>query len=362
MGPLTSLDALQVYKGKKVFITGHTGFKGSWMTSLLVRLGADVTGYALPPATSKNHFDLLGLQDQITHIEGDIRDAAKLAEALASDEFDIAFHLAAQALVRRSYQDPVETYETNVMGSVNLLEAVRQNESIRTLIYVTSDKCYENNEWIWGYRETDPMGGHDPYSSSKAAAELIFSTYQRSFFHDRPNFGAATVRAGNVIGGGDWAQDRIIPDCVRAIEARKVIELRNPSATRPWQHVLEPISGYLLLGGNMYSAPETYRGAWNFGPSSSESLTVGEVAHKMVEIFEQGSVSAPEAVVHQHEAQLLQLNCDKAHQLLKWQPRWGAMRTLTETAGWYKDVGRGMLARDVTRNQLEAFFTELAKL
>ncbi len=362
MGPLSTLDALRVYKGKKVFVTGHTGFKGSWMTSLLLRLGAEVTGYALAPATKKNHFEMLGLEDQITHIEGDIRDAAKLSEALASDSFDIVFHLAAQALVRQSYQDPIETYETNVMGSVNLLEAVRNTPSIGTLIYVTSDKCYENNEWIWGYRENDAMGGHDPYSSSKAAAELVFSTYQRSFFLERSNFGAASVRAGNVVGGGDWAQDRIIPDCIRAIEAGTPIELRNPSATRPWQHVLEPICGYLVLGGNLHQSPDMYRGVWNFGPSSSESLNVGEVAQKIVDIFGQGSVNVPETLVHQHEAQLLQLNCDKAHQLLKWQPRWGALRTLEETAQWYKSVGQGQLPRDVTQSQIEAFFPELQLL
>lgn len=360
--PLSSIEALKTYRGRKVFVTGHTGFKGSWLTSVLLRLGAQVTGYSLPSTGEKSHFEELGLSDRISHVEGDLNDADHLNSEIQKQEPDFLFHLAAQALVKLSYADPVDTYRTNVMGSVNVLEAVRNTPSVRSLVFVTSDKCYENKEWIWGYREDDPMGGYDPYSSSKAAAELIFSSYSRSYYQERTAFGAASVRAGNVIGGGDWAKDRIIPDCVRAIEADVPIELRSPTATRPWQHVLEPVAGYLLLGGNLLAAPKQFSGPWNFGPSSAEVRTVKTVAETMVSIFGRGSVSVPESVSHQHEAQLLQLNCDKAHQLLNWRPRWDADETLLQTAQWYKSVGEGAGPSEVTESQLDAFFPELAKL
>lgn len=350
---------LGAFAGARVFVTGHTGFKGTWLTLLLGELGAKVMGYALPPEQSGSHFELLGLARSMHHIEGDIRDARKLAATLHEFQPEFVFHLAAQALVRRSYAEPQATFDVNVMGSVNLLEAVRQCSSVRALVYITSDKCYENLEWVWGYRENDRLGGHDPYSASKAAAELAFSAYARSFLAGMTSLGAATARAGNVIGGGDWAADRIIPDCIRAIRDGLPIRLRSPAATRPWQHVLEPISGYLLLAARLREAPARYAGSWNFGPPSTEVRTVREVAERIVERFGRGRVEVAEAAA-QHEAQLLQLNCDKASQLLGWRPRWNVENTLVATADWYKMVIGGDEAREVSRSQLHDYFPELA--
>jgi CDP-glucose 4,6-dehydratase len=359
MGQMVTTDYLPTFKGRRVFITGHTGFKGAWLAFLLKEVGAEVLGYALPPVGEKNHFELLGLAQMIGHVEADIRDAEKLTAAMSEFQPEFVFHLAAQALVRHSYSDPKTTFETNVMGSVNLLEAVRKCESVRSLVYITSDKCYENLEWLWGYRENDRLGGHDPYSASKASAEIVFSAYARSFFFDRPELGAASARAGNVIGGGDWAVDRIIPDCIRAIESEKPIHLRSPLATRPWQHVLEPISGYLLLAACLRKEPSAYAGSWNFGPSSKEVRTVLEVAEHLVARFERGSITSEASVDKHHEAQLLQLNCDRAHQVLRWYPRWDFERTLNVTADWYKQVHAGAEAQDVTRQQLYDYFREI---
>ncbi len=347
------------FHNKKVFITGHTGFKGSWLAFLLNEMGANVMGFALPPATAVNHFDLLGLDKKIKHIVGDIRDASLLANTLNEFQPDFVFHLAAQALVRQSYEDPVATFSTNVMGSVNLLDALRHCESVRSLVYITSDKCYENVEWIWGYRENDELGGRDPYSASKAAAEIVFSSYARSFFKHHPSLGAATTRAGNVIGGGDWAADRIIPDCIRAIETGEPIRLRNPGATRPWQHVLEPIAGYLILATRLYEEPHHWGGSWNFGPSTHEIRTVQNVAEVIISHLGKGHIEIVESKTQLHEARLLQLNCDKAHQLLGWYPRWNAEQTLEATALWYKIIMNGGSAEKITRAQIHAFFPEL---
>lgn len=346
------------FHNKKVFITGHTGFKGSWLAFLLNGMGADVMGFALPPATAINHFDLLGLDKKIKHVEGDIRDATLLARTLNEFQPDFVFHLAAQALVRPSYNNPAETFSTNVQGSVNLLDAVRQCQSVRSLVYITSDKCYENVEWIWGYRENDQLGGRDPYSASKAAAEIAFSSYSRSFFDHRPLLGAATTRAGNVIGGGDWAVDRIIPDCIRAIEAGEPIRLRNPESTRPWQHVLEPLIGYLLLAAHLFEEPKRYSGSWNFGPSTNEVRTVQNVAEVIIGHLGKGRIEIVEAQTQVHEARLLQLNCDKAHQLLGWYPRWSVEKTLEATALWYKAIINGESAEEITLAQIQAFFRE----
>ncbi|HSM98265.1 MAG TPA: CDP-glucose 4,6-dehydratase, partial [Gallionella sp.] len=251
MDQMVSRNLAESFRGKRVLVTGHTGFKGSWLALWLHQMGAHVLGYALPPERDDDHFNLLGLVRQIDHVVGDIRDHAAVRQAFERFQPEIVFHLAAQPLVRYSYAEPKLTFDTNVAGSVNILEAVRTTQSIKALVYVTSDKCYRNNEWIWGYRENDELGGHDPYSASKAAAELVFSSYQDSFFHARAGFGAATVRAGNVIGGGDWALDRIVPDAIRALRADKPVMLRNPNSTRPWQHVLEPLSGYLMIAANL---------------------------------------------------------------------------------------------------------------
>jgi len=349
----------QFFTKKKVLITGHTGFKGSWLAFLLNELGAVVMGVALPPATLDNHFDLLGLEQKIKHVVGDIRDASFLASTMNEFKPEFVFHLAAQALVRPSYDDPATTFSTNVIGSVNLLDAVRQCKSVRSLVYITSDKCYENVEWIWGYRENDQLGGRDPYSASKAAAEIVFSSYARSFFKQRPLLGSATTRAGNVIGGGDWAVDRIIPDCIRAIEVGDPIRLRNPSATRPWQHVLEPLSGYLLLAARLYEEPQSWGGSWNFGPFNHEVRTVQNVAELIISHLGKGSIEIIKSETQVHEAHLLQLNCDKAHQLLGWYPRWHVDKTLEATALWYKTIMNGGNAEQITRAQIHSFFPEL---
>lgn len=352
-------NALAMYAGKKVFVTGHTGFKGTWLTYLLNKLGADVTGFALPPEPGPSHFEMLNLRSKIRHIEGDIRDGGALSAALTEAKPEFVFHLAAQALVKRSYSDPVSTFDTNVMGSVNLLDAVRQCDSVRSLVYITSDKCYENVEWVWGYRENDALGGHDPYSASKAAAEIVFSAYVRSFLASRADLGAATTRAGNVIGGGDWAADRIVPDCIRAIENGAAIQLRNPNATRPWQHVLEPLSGYLLLGAKLFENPSQFAGSWNFGPSTTEVRTVHDVAKSIVQHLGRGRIEIIGSQAILHEARLLQLNCDKAHQLLGWHPRWNVEKTLATTAQWYKTILDGGNAETITNAQIKDYFPEL---
>ena len=352
-------DVLKSFSGKRVFVTGHTGFKGTWLTFLLRELGATVMGFALPPEPGPSHFKMLDLQASINHVVGDIRDASSLQEAMQAFQPEYVFHLAAQALVKKSYNDPVSTFSVNVMGSTHLLDAVRQCDSIRSLVYITSDKCYENVEWLWGYRENDQLGGHDPYSASKAAAEIIFSAYARSFFSSRPELGAATTRAGNVIGGGDWAADRIIPDCIRAVEKDLPIMLRNPQSTRPWQHVLEPLSGYLLLAAQLRQHPKEYAGSWNFGPSTSEVRTVQEVASSIIKHLGRGCIEIIENQQHQHEARLLQLNCDKAHQILGWSPRWDVDKTLFATVQWYKTIMEGGDAETITRTQLQDYFPEL---
>ncbi len=359
MGKMVETEYLKVFSGKRVMLTGHTGFKGTWLAFLLKELGAEVLGYALPPAADKNHFDLLDMKNQIHHVEADIRDEKKLIDTMLNFKPDFVFHLAAQALVWQSYSEPKMTFETNVIGSVNLLEAVRKCDSVRSLVYITSDKCYENVEWIWGYRENDRLGGRDPYSASKAAAEMAFSSYELSFFHERPDLGAASTRAGNVVGGGDWSENRIIPDCIRACEADNPIFIRNPGATRPWQHVLEPLSGYLMLAARLYDEPKAYSGAWNFGPPSSQVRTVLDVATHIVNRLEKGSISSDKNAKKFHEAQLLQLNCDKAHQCLGWYPKWDVEYTLNMTADWYKEINLGKDAKDVTRDQLFEYFPEL---
>lgn len=359
MDSMNMHDVLGSFSGKRVFVTGHTGFKGTWLTFCLKELGANVMGFALPPEPGQSHFELLDMASRMRHVLGDIRDASALNGALQAFQPEYIFHLAAQALVRKSYDDPVITFESNIMGSVHVLDAVRRCDSVRSLVYITSDKCYENLEWVWGYRESDRLGGHDPYSASKAAAEIVFSAYARSYFASRSNLGAATTRAGNVIGGGDWALDRIIPDCIRAVQRGDPIRLRNPQATRPWQHVLEPLSGYLLLAARLREQPEKYAGSWNFGPSISEVRTVEEVASSIIHYLGRGHIEIANSQQHPHEARLLQLNCDKAYQLLGWKPRWSVDKTLAMTVQWYKAILEGADAELITRTQLHDYFPEL---
>ena len=324
------------FKRKRILITGDTGFKGSWLALWLSSLGAEVYGYALPAEGENSHFALLNLKNEITHIDGNILDPKMLNKAFSDIQPEIVFHLAAQALVRLSYDEPKLTFETNVTGSVNVLEAIRKTNSVKSLIYVTSDKCYKNKEWVWGYRENDALGGHDPYSASKAAAEIVFSSYRDSFFLKNNTIGVASVRAGNVIGGGDWALDRIIPDCIRSVSNNKEIEIRNPYATRPWQHVLEPLSGYMLLAQRLFEDPTQFSGSWNFGPTIESIKTVKELTEKTIEILGKGSVCIVETDKHKHEAGLLHLNCDKANHLLGWNPVWNFEQTVNTTVEWYK--------------------------
>lgn len=350
---------LKSYSGKRVLVTGHTGFKGAWLVQILSILGADVAGYALPPDTAHSHFKSLAIQERITNVFGDIRDLEKLQQVFDDFKPEVVFHLAAQALVKESYSNPISTYQTNVIGSANVLEAVRQTSSVQSLVYVTSDKCYENFEWEWGYRENDSLGGRDPYSASKAAAELIFSSYSQSYFKNRSTLGAASVRAGNVIGGGDWSLNRIIPDCIRAFQEDGAITLRNPDATRPWQHVLEPLSGYLLVGANLMLNPSKFNGAWNFGPPASQVRTVLEVATTVIEHLEAGRVNIELGENSLYEAKLLQLNCDRASQLLGWSTRWDIEKTLGRTANWYKAFHAGKPASEITDAQIYEYFWEL---
>ena len=328
------------YNGKRVLITGHTGFKGSWLSVWLREMGAQVIGYGLDPYTEKDNFVLSGLSEKITDIRGDVRDRKKLKEVFDQYQPEIVFHLAAQPLVRLSYEIPVETYEVNVMGTIHVLEAVRESNSVKVGVMITTDKCYENKEQIRGYRESDPLGGYDPYSSSKGACEIAITSWRNSFFNpkefQKQDKSIASVRAGNVIGGGDWATDRIIPDCIRALEAGKPIEIRNPKAIRPWQHVLEPLSGYLLLAQKMWENPGKYCDAWNFGPNQEDVATVWDVAALLVSKSGKGELvdsSNPNAL---HEAGLLLLDTSKAKHFLGWNPKLNLEETISLTADWYK--------------------------
>ena len=346
------------YKNKTVLLTGATGFKGSWMALWLYEMGANVIDYSLAPLTNEDHFNLLNLENKITHIQGDILDHVKLKDVFTNYKPEIVFHLAAQALVQLSYDEPKLTFDTNVAGSVNVLEAVRATSSIRSFIYVTSDKAYKNKEWTWGYRENDELGGHDPYSASKAAAEIIFSSYNDSFFSKNKFLGVGTVRAGNVIGGGDWALDRIIPDCIRSLRTNKPIVIRNPYATRPWQHVLEPLSGYLLLGMKLYQDPKNYSGAWNFGPNIKSIKTVKELSDKVIHVFGKGELDLQYDKNDNHEASILHLNCDKSNSKLSWYPTWDFDATIKRTVNWYICHLNGDDPQDLTMSDINEFLKE----
>lgn len=355
MGHLALSDLGRTFAGRRVLVTGHTGFKGSWLSLWLADLGAQVTGYALAPKTPHDHFVEAGVAQLVTHVEADVRDAARLAALFKDAQPEFVFHLAAQAIVSESYADPKTTFDVNVGGTVNLLEAVRHAPSVRALVCITSDKCYRNQEWVWGYRENDALGGRDPYSASKAAAELVFSAYQSSFFEGRAGFAAATARAGNVIGGGDWSLDRVVPDCVRAFSAGQPVTLRRPEATRPWQHVLEPLSGYLVLAQALAAGAVSAGGAWNFGPPAASLATVRDLVDRAAAAWgEDARVEIGTGSFH--EAGLLRLNIDKAQAELGWQPRWDLDRTVRETVAWYKArrTGRTPVA-DVSRRQIRAY-------
>jgi CDP-glucose 4,6-dehydratase len=352
---------LSAFRGKRVFVTGHTGFKGSWLGLWLSELGADVTGYALKPAYEKSHFDLLGLRERLHHIEGDIRDAEKLHAAMEAARPEIVFHLAAQALVRPSYTDPLTTFGTNAYGSACLLDAVRRVDGIRALIFATSDKCYLNKEWAWSYRETDELGGHDPYSASKAAAENVYLGYYHSFLRHRAGLGSATVRAGNVVGGGDWAADRLVPDTIRALESAQAITLRNPSATRPWQFVLEPLGGYMTLALRLTEAPDRFAGSWNFGPLANNVRTVDQISRRIVQRWGSGEIRHdPQGVGTAHEAMLLQLSIDKIAHYVGWQPVYSVEECIDETVAWYRARFDGADVPELSRSQLRRYMQAAA--
>ncbi len=340
------------WRGKRVFLTGHTGFKGSWLALWLQQLGADVTGFALAPHTQPNLFELTHLNTRIHSLMGDVRDLAQLKQAILNAKPDIIFHLAAQSLVRPSYQDPVGTYQTNVMGTVNLLEAMRAATTAKVLINVTTDKCYENKEWFWGYREVDPMGGYDPYSSSKGCAELVTAAYRRSFLDVTSGKSIATVRAGNIIGGGDWSQDRLIPDMIAALSQGKKAVIRYPQAIRPWQHVLEPVSGYLLLAEKMWDQPAEFAQAWNFGPHEKDCRSVSYIADHVCALWGKNTAWELSAIEHVHEAKFLKLDISKAAALLEWRPRWSLEEALAKTVAWYQAVGDGEEAAAMTLQQI----------
>ena len=330
------------YQGKKVLVTGHTGFKGSWLCIWLNELGAEVIGVGLDPYTERDNFVLSGIGKKIkADIRADIRNGHKMKEIFAEFQPEIVFHLAAQPLVRLSYDIPVETYETNVMGTINVMEAIRATHSVKVGVMITTDKCYENKEQETGYKEDDPFGGYDPYSSSKGACEIAIQSWRRSFFNPadygkKHTVSLASVRAGNVIGGGDWALDRIIPDCIRALETTKVIDIRSPKAVRPWEHVLEPLSGYMLLAQKMWDNPTEYCEGWNFGPEADSVLTVWEVASAIKANFGYGELIDVSDQNALHEANLLMLNIEKAKTRLGWYPRLTAKETAVLTSDWYK--------------------------
>jgi CDP-glucose 4,6-dehydratase len=352
------------FRGRRVLITGHTGFKGAWLSHWLLELGAQVTGVALAPNTEPALFNILDLEPRLNHNLLDIRDDVRLAAVMSAVQPEVILHLAAQPLVRLSYAEPRTTWETNVLGTVNVLEAVRACPAVRACVVVTSDKCYENREQLWGYRETDAMGGHDPYSASKGAAELVVASYRRSFFHRPDTAVIASARAGNVIGGGDWAQDRIVTDFVSSIRAGRSLRLRNPLATRPWQHVLEPLSGYLHLASRMLKEDgRSFADGWNFGPADASVTTVEDLAHRLVAAWGSGEVIVDIDPSRVHEAGLLKLDCSRAANRLAWHGVWDVAATVEHTVAWYQAHAEGRTdLRQLTTSQLAQYAADAQRL
>jgi len=355
---------LKQYDGKRVFVTGHTGFKGSWLSLWLSELGSSVTGYSLGTPTFPSHFESLDLSNEICSISADIRDLGRLKQELLSQSPEIVFHLAAQSLVRESYSNPIESFETNAIGTANILEACRSCESVRAVIVVTSDKCYENNNQLQGYMENDSLGGHDPYSASKACAELITGSYRSSFFesnYDKDNrLLVATVRAGNVVGGGDWSDDRLIPDLVRSIEKNEVVKIRYPNAVRPWQHVLDCLSGYLMLGQHLLEGNELFAESWNFGPSSLDEMSVESLVKSFVEYWPSLKYSVDPSSENLHEASILVLNSEKARTQIGWKPVWGIGETIEKTQAWY--VQYLGTKKTISREQLHQYINDASHM
>ena len=350
-------DLLNFYKEKKVFLTGHTGFKGTWLSRILVLAGADVTGYSLEPPTNPSIFGATKTATQMKSIIGDIRDREKLVNAVKEASPDIVLHLAAQPIVRTSYKDPVGTYESNVMGTVNILEAVRATPSVKSFVNITTDKVYLNREWAWGYRENEELCGFDPYSNSKSCSELVTYSYRNSFFAEENSPAISTARSGNVIGGGDYATDRIIPDCIRAVESGKEIILRNPNSTRPYQHVLECLRGYLTLAKAQYENKTSFTGSYNFGPDDESCVTTGGLATLFCDTWGDGAgwknVSEANAP---HEANFLKLDCSKSKTVLGWYPQWGIKQAIEKIVEWEKAVQSGTSAAEITDKQIKEYF------
>lgn len=349
------------WAGRRVLVTGHTGFKGSWLTLWLQVMGAEVTGFALPPPTEPSLFEAARIAELITHVEGDVREFAALQRVVAAARPEVIFHLAAQPLVHLSYEQPVETYATNVMGTVHLLEAARQVAGVQAVVCITSDKCYENREWVWPYRESDPMGGHDPYSSSKGCAELVVAAYRNSYFSNGGP-ALASARAGNVIGGGDWAVDRLVPDLVCAFEAGVAPLIRSPDAVRPWQHVLEALGGYLLLAERLLAGDRSFAEAWNFGPAEEDARPVSWIVQRMRAGWGDTGEALPDTGPHPHEAGLLRLDCSKARAALGWRPTLSLEQALDWIVAWHKAVGAGIDAREVTLAQITDYHATARRL
>lgn len=344
----------EFWRKKRVLLTGHTGFKGGWLSLWLQAMGANVRGLALEPPTEPALFKVARVAAEMEHCIMDMRDFAGIADHMASFRPEVIFHLAAQPLVRESYRTPVETYATNIMGTVHVLEGARRTDSVRTIVNVTSDKCYENKGWVWGYREHDAMGGHDPYSSSKGCAELISSAYSRSFLKEA-GIAIATARAGNVIGGGDWAQDRLVPDVLRALERQEAVQVRNPEAVRPWQHVLEPLGGYLMLAESLFEEGQMESEGWNFGPHEDDVQPVKWIAEHLCRMWGGKAFWARQSGSHPHEATYLRLDISKSRQQLGWRPRWRLKTALRQTVEWHKLWRAGEDMRDICLGQIASY-------
>ena len=351
------------WKGKKVLITGHTGFKGSWLSLWLNNMGADIVGVSLEPPTKPSLYEQAQVADGMISLRGDIRDLDKMKSIFSEHQPEIVFHLAAQPLVRYSYSEPVETYATNVMGTLHILEAIRECQSVHAAVMITTDKCYDNKEWEWGYRENEPMGGHDPYSSSKGCAELLIASYRDSYFsaqeYSSHKTAIATARAGNVIGGGDWAEDRLIPDIIRAFEKNEPVRIRNPNSIRPWQHVLEPLSGYIELAERLYADGMRWAGAWNFGPREEDAKPVDWIVKEMTKDWGGHATWSIDDGDHPHEANYLKLDCSKAHTKLKWQPCWELKQALKSIVLWHKEAKNKTSVKDLCQKQINEYMDSI---